>query len=50
MSAYVLIVMVYYHRAVAMHEFTSKDKCEVAAQAVLSKRIAEDITTFCVEK
>lgn len=50
-APWVLIVLMHYNRAIAMQDFYSKDKCEIAAKAILATKIgAENGTAFCVEK
>jgi len=51
MTAWVLIVLMHYNRAIAMQDFTTKDKCEIAAKAIMATKIdTENGSAFCVEK
>ncbi len=51
MTTWVLIVMMYYNRAGFTAEFTSKEKCEAAGQAVVGMGGGDDLVRYtCVEK
>ena len=53
MTTYVLIAILYYNRTMAMQEFNSKDKCEIAAKVIQengNNGFGNNVKTFCVEK